>query len=331
MVEAKTYSQETSGNLVEFQYRSQHLRDFYGYGSLPPDPEWPNQARVAVSFVLNLEAGAELSISAGDERNESVYEIVQEIKEARDLSMESHFEYETRVGLWRVLDLFEKFNIGITVSICARVLELSPWISAEVIKRGHEVCCHGYRWEHLANMSEAEERNTISQTIKIIEETTGVRPVGWHTRSPNSCRTRGILVEHGFLYDSDAYNDELPYTVEVSGKSHIVLPYSFDTNDMRFTGSETFRLAKDFSTYLINSFDWLWEEGASHPRMMSVGLHPRIIGRPGRMQALKDFLDYLQLHDPVWVTRRDYIARHWQERMKRGDIAIQPLLPGHES
>ena len=311
------------GGLVAFQY----YRDFYGYGSTPPQPDWPDQARVAVSFVLNIEAGAELSVSMADERNESVYEIVQEIKGVPDLSMESHFEYETRVGLWRVLDLFERYNIIITVSICARVLEYSPWIGAEIVRRGHEIGCHGYRWEHMANMTEAEERQTIQQTVSLIEETTGVRPLGWHTRSPSSPRTRSILVEQNFLYDSDAYNDELPYTVEVLGKSHIVLPYSFDTNDMRFTGRETFRLAQDFSTYLINSFDWLWEEGAVSPRMMTVGLHPRIIGRPGRIQALKDFLDHIQQRNQVWVARRDQIARHWQQRMKRGDIPTQPILP----
>ena len=312
---------------MDFQYR----RDFYGYGSLPPNPKWPDQARIAISFVLNLEAGAELSISAGDERNESVYEIVQEIKGTPDLSMESHFEYETRVGLWRLLDLFEKFNMSITVSVRARVLELSPWIGAEIIARGHEICCHGYRWEHLANMTEAEERKTINRTIETIEKTTGVRPVGWHTRSPSSHRTRGLLVEQNFLYDSDAYNDELPYTVKVLDKAHIVLPYSFDTNDMRFTGSETFRLAKDFSTYLIDSFDWLWEEGKVHPRMMSVGLHPRIIGRPGRIQGLKDFLVYIRQRSPIWIARRDQIARHWQQRMTQGDIPVQPRWPGHDS
>lgn len=305
----------------------QYHRDFYGYGSTPPDPDWPDQARLAVSFVLNIEAGAELSVSMADERNESVYEIVQEIKGVPDLSMESHFEYESRVGLWRILDLFERYNLKITVSICARVLELSPWIGAEIIQRGHEVGCHGYRWEHLANMTEAEERQTITRTVEIIEKTTGVRPVGWHTRAPSSPRTRSILVAQNFLYDSDAYNDELPYTVEVLGQSHIVLPYSFDTNDMRFTGAETFRLASDFSTYLINSFDWLWEEGAACPRMMTVGLHPRIIGRPGRIPALRDFLDHVQQHDPVWVARRDQIARHWQQRMQRGDIPIQPISP----
>lgn len=302
-------------------------RDFYGYGACPPNPQWPNEARVAVSLVLNIEEGAELAISGGDERNESVYEIVQDIKDAPNLGMESHFEYGTRVSLWRILDLFERYSVKATMNVCARAFERSPWLGRELVRRGHEICCHGYRWEHLVEMSEDEERETITRAVRIIEETTGVKPVGWHTRSPSSPRTRQILVEQGFVYDSDAYNDEIPYTVEILGKHHTVLPYSFDTNDMRFTKAETFRLASDFSTYLKDSFDWLWEEGERSPRMMTVGLHLRIIGRPGRIRALKDFLDYVCQRKQVWLARRDEIAYHWQQRRQQGDIPIQPIAP----
>ncbi len=290
-------------------------RNFQGYGSNPPHPEWKDNARLALSFVLNIEEGAELAIGMGDERNESIYEVVDEIKGVPDLCMESHFEYGTRVGLWRILNLFDRYNITATMNVCARAFEISPWLAQELVSRGHELCCHGYRWEAQAYMSEAQERQMIALAVQTIETIAGVRPVGWHTRSSSSVNTRRLLVEHGgFLYDSNAYNDELPYVVEVAGHAHVVLPYSFDTNDMRFTRNETFRLARDFSTYLIDSFDWLWQEGERSPKMMTVGLHPRIIGRPGRIGALKTFLDHVAAHSQVWVARRDQIAQHWRSR-----------------
>jgi allantoinase len=292
---------------------SLYARDFWGYGPNPPQPHWPHDARVAVSLVLNLEEGAELAVSGGDERNEAVYEIVLETRGVPDRAMESHFEYGARVGFWRVLDLFDRFGVEATMNVCGRTVESSPWMAQEAVKRGHELCCHGYRWESLVYMDEAQERETIVKAVRAIEQASGVTPVGWHTKSPSTPNTRRLLIEHGgFLYDSDAYNDELPYVVEVSGHSHIVLPYSFDTNDMRFTNAETFRLAQDFSTYLIDSFNWLYQEGAHRPRMMTVGLHPRIIGRPGRIWALQHFLEHVRNHDRVWMTRRDRIAQHWR-------------------
>ena len=265
-----------------------YTRDFWGYGPTPPHAQWPHDAQVAISFVLNLEEGAELAISAGDKGNESVYEIVLETKGVPDRSMESHFEYGARVGFWRVLELFDRYDVQATMNVCGRAVEISPWMAQEPVKRGHELCCNGYRWESL------------------------VYPGGWHTKSPSTPNPRRLLLEHGgFLYDSDAYNDELPYFVEVAGQPHLVLPYSFDTNDMRFTNAETFRLAQDFATYLINSFDWLYQAGERTPRMMTVGLHPRIIGRPGRIGALQQFLEHIRQHDRVWVARRDAIAHHW--------------------
>lgn len=301
-------------------------RDLKGYGLHPPDPEWPGQARIAISFVLNIEEGAELSIAMGDERNESVYEITQEIAGVPDIVMESHFEFGSRVGIWRILKLFEQYGITATMNVSARSFEYSPWLGPELVDRGHELCCHGYRWEHLAYKSESEERELIARTVQIIEDTAGVRPTGWHSRSPSTLRTRRLLVEHGgFVYDSDAYNDELPYSVLIDGHPHIILPYSFDTNDMRFTRSETYRLASDFSTYLIDSFDWLWQEGTITPKMMTIGLHNRIIGRPGRIRALRDFLDHITNRSHIWIARRDQIALHWQARMQRGDI---PFLSG---
>ena len=291
-------------------------REFYGYGPNPPNPHWPNRARVAVSFVLNIEEGAELSIAAGDERNEAVYEIVLETHQVPDVAMASHFEYGTRVGFWRILRLFDEYGITATMNVCGRAVERSPWLAQVAVERGHEICCHGYRWESTVYMDESEERATIAKTVKAIEQACGVTPVGWHTKSPSTVRTRQLLLDHGgFLYDSDAYNDELPYTVEVAGQPHIVLPYSFDTNDMRFTNAETFRLASDFSTYLIDSFNWLYQEGEHYPRMMTIGLHTRIVGRPGRIWALKQFLDHLKSHTNIWIATREQIARHWQQSM----------------
>lgn len=287
-----------------------YTRDFRGYGPTPPNPYWPDGARVAVSLVLNIEEGAELSLSMGDERNEGVYEVVDEVRGVPDPCMESHFEYGTRVGFWRILRVLDEFNVKATFSTCARALEYSPWLASEAIARGHEVSCHGYRWESPAHMTEEAERSMIRQTVDVIQKATGVRPVGWHSRSATSLHTRRLLVEHGgFLYDSNAYNDDVPYVLDVDGTQHVVLPYSFDTNDMRFSKAETFRLGSDFSTYLADSLDWLWSEGG---RMMSVGLHLRIIGRPGRIASLRDFLQHMQAKGGCWVARRDEIARHWR-------------------
>jgi peptidoglycan/xylan/chitin deacetylase (PgdA/CDA1 family) len=289
-------------------------RDFAGYGEHPPDPQWPQNARVAVSFVLNIEEGAELSLSAGDERNEGVYEIVDEVKGAPDPCMESHFEYGTRAGFWRILRLLDRYQVKATFSVCARSLEISPWMAQAAIARGHEISAHGYRWESPVHLAEDQERAMIARTVETITRISGQAPVGWHSRSASSVNTRRLLVEHGgFLYDSNAYNDDLPYLVKVADRPHVVLPYSFDTNDMRFTKAETFRLGSDFATYLKDSYDWLEREGG---RMMSVGLHLRIIGRPGRIAGLECFLDHLQNRGKAWVARRDEIARHWRGLMK---------------
>jgi peptidoglycan/xylan/chitin deacetylase (PgdA/CDA1 family) len=288
-------------------------RDFRGYGGTPPDAGWPGQARVAVSFVLNVEEGAELSLSAGDERNEARYEVVDEVVGAVDPCMESHFEYGTRAGYWRIMALLDGFGVKTTVSACARALEQSPWLARDAMARGHEIACHGYRWETHAGMPEEVERAVISRSVETITRVAGVRPVGWHTRSASSVNTRRLLVEEGgFLYDSDAYDDDLPYLVEVGGRSHVVLPYSFDTNDMRFQAGGGFTLARDFGAYVTEAFDWLWREGARAPRMLSIGLHLRIIGRPGRIAGLEQTLAHITGRGGVWIARRADIARHWR-------------------
>jgi allantoinase len=296
-----------------------HDRDFRGYGASPPGVRWPNGARLAVSVVVNVEEGAELSLGMGDERNESVYEVVEEVAGARDLCMESHFEYGTRAGWPRIRALLADHGVAATLNANGRAVALSPWLAREAVEDGHEVAAHGWRWERHAGMAEAEERAVIARAVAAIREATGTAPVGWHTRSATSTNTRRLLVEHGgFLYDSNAYNDDLPYLVDVDGRSHVVLPYAFDTNDMRFQRGGGFVFGDDFARYCIDAFDRLYEEGARAPRMLSVGLHLRIIGRPGRIGGLERFLAHAAARPGVWFARRDAIARHWRARTVEG-------------
>lgn len=291
-------------------------RDFLGRGQRPPHPEWPNGARLAVSFVVNVEEGAELSVSLGDERNESVYDIVEEVVGAPDPAKDTHFEYGSRAGYWRIMDEFDRFGFKAQMNCCARALSLSPWLARDAVSRGHEIGCHSYRWERHAGMKEAEERDLIARAVKEIEAAAGVRPVGWHTRSAPSENTRRLLIEEGgFLYDSDAYNDDLPFTLPAGEDKHVVLPYAFDTNDMRFQRSGGFNFADDFARYCTDAIDWLWEEGESAPKMMTIGLHLRIIGRPGRIGGLRKVMEHIATKGDIWVARRDDIATHWRARM----------------
>ena len=288
-------------------------RDFRGYGDRRPAAQWPAGARIAVSFVLNVEEGAELAVTAGDERNEGVYEVVDEVVGAADPCMESHYEYGSRAGYWRIMELLARFDAPVTLSVCGRALEVVPWLGKNAVDRGHEIAAHGYRWESHAGMTVDHERAVIRRTVEAFRRVTGIRPIGWHTRSAASINTRALLVEEGgFLYDSDSYNDDLPYVADVSGAKHVVIPYSFDTNDMRFTQNGGFTHAEDFSRYCIDAFDWLWREGKRTPAMMSVGLHLRIIGRPGRIRGLEALLEHVQGHDGVWIARRRDIAKHWR-------------------
>jgi peptidoglycan/xylan/chitin deacetylase (PgdA/CDA1 family) len=290
-------------------------RDFRGYGGRSPDPQWPERARVAVSVVVNVEEGAELSLSSGDDRNEGVYEVADEITGVPDACMETHFEYGTRAGYWRIMDVLERFGVAATLSACGRALEVSPWLAADGMRRGHEVAAHGYRWERHAHMTEGEERAVIARAVGAITAAAGRRPVGWHTRSAPSPATRHLLVEQGFLYDSDAYSDDLPFFVDVGGRAHLVIPYSFDTNDMHFhQGRQRFVTASDFTEYVNDAFDTLWREGATAPKMLSIGLHLRMIGRPGRIGGLERVLQHMRDRGAVWFARRDAIARHWIAR-----------------
>ena len=286
------------------------MRDFIGYGQQLPAVRWPGGARVAVSFVVNFEEGAEFSISDGDARNEAVYEVIDR-QETADPCIDSHFEYATRTAWWRIADVFDKFGVPFTLNSCGRAVERNPWLPQDAVARGHEVSAHGYRWETHAGLNEAAERANIVATIKAIKDATGTAPHGWHTRSVRTANTRRLLVEHGFLYDSDAYNDDTPYFVDVEGRRHLVLPYAFDTNDMQFQHTHRFVTAENFSDYVCDAFDWLAREGETMPRMLSIGLHLRMIGRPGRMKALETILKHISDSDTAWIATREQIALHW--------------------
>ncbi len=298
-------------------------RDFLGYGVSPPDPRWPGGARVAVSFVVNVEEGAELSIIDGDERNESVYEVNDEVKGGPDPCRDSHYEYGTRVGYHRIMRLLDEHGAPSTLNACGRAIARSPWIARDAVARGHEVACHGWRWERHAGMKEADERATIARAVAAIRDACGIAPVGWHTRSAPSANTRRLLLEQGgFLYDSDAYCDDLPFFATVAGQRRVVLPYSFDTNDMHFhQGMQRFATAGHFAEYVNDAYDQLWREGAETPRMLSIGLHLRMIGRAGRIAGLERVLRHLRDRGGAWIARRDAIARHWIARFPAGTDA----------
>jgi len=276
-----------------------------------------------VSFVLNVEEGAELSLTSGDARNEARHEVNHEVVGAPDLCMESMFEYGARVGYARIADLLHAAGIPLTLNACARALEITPWIASDAAARGFEVCCHGWRWESHAGMDEAAERTLIARCVASIAQLHGRPPVGWHTKSSASVHTRRLLVEQGgFLYDSDAYNDDLPYWVRVdtargATKPHLVLPYAFDTNDMRFFDSFAYVRGSDFADYAIAAFDWLLQEAqqTGTPRMMSIGLHTRIIGRPGRIAGLQALIDHVRGRADAWCATREQIARHFMQEV----------------
>lgn len=288
-------------------------RDFEGYRRGVPAIRWPGNARLAISVVVNVEEGAELTLGAGDARNEHIYEAVEAVEGDRDLCMESHFEYGPRAGWPRIRDVLRKRSIRATLNACGRAVAATPWIAADAVADGHEVAAHGWRWERHVHMDEATERRAIARTVEAIAGAAGAPPVGWHTRSATSLATRGLLIEQGgFLYDSNAYNDDLPYTVDTGVGPHVVLPYAFDSNDMRFYSGGGFVFGEDFARYCIAAFERLWLEGASAPRMLSIGLHTRIIGRPARIGGLEAFLDHALSREKVWFATRAEIARAWR-------------------
>jgi len=306
-------------------------RDLVGYGRRPPHPRWPNAARIAVQFVLNHEEGAENSVLDGDPASET---FLSEITSAqafpmRHMSMESLYEYGSRAGLWRVLRAFEARRLPLTIFAVAQALQRNREALAAYRELGHEIACHGLRWISYQNIDEATERGHIGEATHIMADLCGSAPLGWYTGrdSPN---TRRLVVEHGgYLYDSDSYADDLPYWTRVEilrertarSVPHLVVPYALDSNDMRFVAVQGFNSGTQFFDYLKDAFDVLYREGdpggLDAPKMLSIGLHGRLAGRPARIAALERFLDHVLAHDHVWICRRIEIARHW--------IATHPL------
>ncbi|MEZ5463774.1 MAG: allantoinase PuuE [Lysobacteraceae bacterium] len=296
-------------------------RDLSGYGRNPPHADWPTGARVAVQFVLNLEEGGENCVLHGDAGSEQfLSEIVGAASfPARHMSMESIYEYGSRVGAWRILREFERRGLPLTVFGVAMAMQRNPELVAACLEAKHEIASHGLRWIHYQDMDIDTERAHMAEAVRIHTELTGAPPLGWYTGrdSPN---TRRLVVEHGgFEYDADYYGDELPFWAEVelsdgSTRKHLVVPYTLDANDMRFATPQGFNTATQFFDYLRDSFDVLYAEGEESPRMLSIGMHARLLGRPGRFIALQRFLDHIEKHDRVWVTRRIDIARHWKAR-----------------
>ncbi|MBD8682900.1 allantoinase PuuE [Pseudomonas sp. CFBP 13719] len=292
-------------------------RDLIGYGDTPPHPHWPGNARIAVSFVLNYEEGGERNVLHGDSESEAfLSEMVaaQPLQGQRNMSMESLYEYGSRAGVWRVLKLFRQAGIPLTVFAVAMAAQRHPEAIRAMVADGHEICSHGYRWIDYQNVDEAQEREHLLEAIRILTDITGQRPLGWYTGRTGPNTRRLVMEEGGFLYDSDAYDDDLPYWQPGSDArhGHLVIPYTLDTNDMRFTQVQGFNKGDDFFDYLKDAFDVLYAEGADAPKMLSIGLHCRLIGRPGRLASLKRFIDYVQAHEQVWCARRVDIARHWQ-------------------
>lgn len=288
-------------------------RDLAGYGGNPPHPQWPGAARVAVQFVLNIEEGAEFSILNGDDQSESyLHELPGRPPRVgeRDLSVESMYEYGSRAGVWRILELFNARGMPLTAFTVGMALELNPELGRALSAAGHEVAGHGYRWIDYRALPAAEEQRHIRLTIEAIERICGERPVGWYTGRVSQNTRRLLRDEGGFLYLSDAYNDDLPYWL-TDPPPQLVIPYTLVTNDARYLMSNGVATGAEFFNLLQDAFDLLWQEGERHPKMMSVGLHGRISGHPARAMALARFLDYVQSHACVWVCRRAEIARHW--------------------
>jgi putative urate catabolism protein len=289
-------------------------RDMVGYGPHPPDPRWPDGARIAVQFVLNYEEGAENSVLDGDPGSETfLSEIIgaQSFPD-RHMSMESLYEYGSRAGVWRVLRVFSRRGLPLTVFGVALALARNPEAVAAFVDRGDEIACHGLRWISYQQVGVDVERAHLAQAVAMLTDLTGSAPVGWYT-GRDSPQTRRLVVEHGgFLYDADSYADDLPYWTTVDGRDHLVVPYTLDTNDMRFAVAGGFPSGEQFFAHLRDAFDVLYAEGcAGAPKMLSVGLHCRLVGRPARTAALERFLDHVQSHEGVWITRRVDIARHW--------------------
>jgi putative urate catabolism protein len=291
-------------------------RDLIGYGPNPPHAQWPGGARIAVQFVLNYEEGGENSVLHGDAGAETfLSDMINPAPTpgARHLSMESIYEYGSRAGVWRLLRLFERYDTPLTVFGVAMAMERHPAVVEAFLKAGHEIASHGWRWISYQGVPEDVEREHMARAIEIHTRLTGERPLGWYTgrTSPNTRRL--VAEEGGFLYDADDYSDDLPFWSRVEGRPHLIVPYTLEANDMRFSGTGL-NTGEQFFSYLKDAFDVLYAEGETAPKMMSVGLHCRLVGRPGKMAGLERFLRYAHGHSQVWFARRIDIARHWREK-----------------
>lgn len=296
-------------------------RDMTGYGRDVPDADWPTGARIAVQFVINYEEGGENSILHGDAASEAfLSEVVgaEPWPGKRHLNMESIYEYGSRAGFWRLWRLFTSRGVPVTVYGVAMALQRNPQAVAAMLEADWEIASHGYRWIEYRDFEEADERRHLAEAIRIHTETTGTRPLGWYLGRCSENTRRLVMEEGGFLYDSDSYADDLPYWAAGPNGPHLVIPYTLDANDMRFATAQGFNSGDQFYAYLKDSFDVLYAEGADRPRMMSIGLHCRLVGRPGRAASLARFLDYVLEHEDAWVCRRIDIARHWHERHRPG-------------
>ncbi|MDG5499962.1 allantoinase PuuE [Marinobacter sp. BGYM27] len=297
----------------------EYPRDLIGYGANPPKANWPGDARIAVQFVLNYEEGGENCVLHGDSHSEVfLSEIIgAQAYPDRHMSMESIYEYGSRAGVWRVLREFKKRGLPLTIFGVATALQRNPEVTQAFLAEDHEIACHGLRWIHYQDMSEADEHEHMREAIAIHTELTGQRPLGWYTGRDSPNTRRLVVEEGGFEYDSDYYGDDLPFWTTVETQygdrtPHLVVPYTLDTNDMRFASPQGFNSGEQFFQYLKDAFDVLYQEGAETPKMLSIGLHCRLIGRPGRFRALQRFLDHIQQHEQVWICRRIDIARHWK-------------------
>jgi allantoinase len=290
-------------------------RDLIGYGAKPPHPRWPNDAKIAVSVVLNYEEGGESCVLHGDAHSETVLTDVgaEALQNARNLNVESNFEYGSRVGFWEIMRVLKRYDVDATIYAVGMALERNPEAAAEIVRSGFEVAGHGQRWIDYQFVPEELERADMLRNIEIITRMIGRRPLGWYTGRPGPNTRRLVVETGGFWYDSDAYNDDLPYWTRISGRPHLVIPHTFDVNDSRLQRGGDFRIGEDFFIYCRDAFDWLYRRGAEgQPRMMTISLHGRIIGRPGRIGALARTLEHILRHDSVWLCHRAAIAQHWR-------------------
>jgi putative urate catabolism protein len=290
-------------------------RDLIGYGSRPPHPRWPHDARIAVSLVLNYEEGGEYCVLHGDAHSESVLTdlgAVDALPNVRNLNDESNFEYGSRVGFWEIMRILRSRRVQATIYGVGMALERNAEAAAEIAQSGFEVACHGQRWIDYQSVAEEVERAHMLRNIETITRMIGRKPVGWYTGRPGPNTRRLVTEIGGFLYDSDAYNDDLPYWTQVCGRRLLIVPHTFETNDSRLQRGGDFGTGEEFFAYCRDAFDWLYRLGTEgRPRMMTVSLHGRIIGRPGRIGALVRLLDHIQRHEAVWLCNRESIARHW--------------------